>query len=93
MKKFRNRTPRALTYINVIRMVPATECLALRDRGAVTKIMSPEELEQELRAIGAERYHDKHLFHVACWQAKQKPGAGLGAQPLLLSGALPRKDA
>jgi pyrroloquinoline-quinone synthase len=29
----------------------------------VTKIMSPEELEQELRAIGAERYHDKHPFH------------------------------
>ena len=29
----------------------------------MTKIMSPEELEQELRAIGAERYHDKHPFH------------------------------
>ena len=29
----------------------------------MTKIRSPEELEQELRAIGAERYHDKHPFH------------------------------
>ena len=29
----------------------------------MTKIMSPEELEQALRAIGAEQYHDKHPFH------------------------------
>ena len=35
----------------------------------MTKIMSPEELEQELRAIGAERYHDKHPFHACCTAA------------------------
>jgi pyrroloquinoline-quinone synthase len=29
----------------------------------MTKIMSPAEFEQELRVIGAERYHDKHPFH------------------------------
>ena len=29
----------------------------------MTKIMSPEELEQDLRAIGAAQYHDKHPFH------------------------------
>ena len=25
--------------------------------------MSPEQLEQRLRAIGEARYHDKHIFH------------------------------
>ena len=35
----------------------------------MTKIMSPEELEQELRAIGAERYHDKHPFQSFCMAA------------------------
>ena len=27
------------------------------------KLLTPDELEAALRAIGAERYHDKHLFH------------------------------
>ena len=29
----------------------------------MTRLLSPEELEQALRAIGAARYHDKHPFH------------------------------
>src|SRR5262249_44121753 len=39
------------------------QALDVAGGNAVTKIMSPEEFEQELRAIGAERYHDKHPFH------------------------------
>ena len=40
----------------------------------MTKIMSPEELEQELRAIGAERYHDKHPFHALLHGGKLNKG-------------------
>ncbi|ESR25811.1 Coenzyme PQQ synthesis protein C [Lutibaculum baratangense AMV1] len=29
----------------------------------MTRLLSPEELEQSLRAIGAERYHNRHAFH------------------------------
>jgi len=29
----------------------------------IRSLLSPEELERELRAIGAERYHDRHPFH------------------------------
>ena len=29
----------------------------------MTALLSPEELEQRLREVGAERYHDKHPFH------------------------------
>jgi len=29
----------------------------------VTRVLSPAELEQALRRIGAERYHDRHPFH------------------------------
>ena len=30
----------------------------------MTKLLSPDELEARLRAVGAERYHNKHPFHV-----------------------------
>jgi pyrroloquinoline-quinone synthase len=30
----------------------------------VTDLLSPEEFERRLRAIGAERYHDRHPFHM-----------------------------
>jgi coenzyme PQQ biosynthesis protein C len=33
-------------------------------------IMTPEELEAALRAVGAERYHDKHPFHVLLHSGK-----------------------
>ena len=52
--------------------------------------MSPaDELEEELREIGAERYHDRHPFHHLLHGGRLDAGAGagLGAQPLLLPGA------
>ena len=52
--------------------------------------MSPEEFEAAVRAVGAERYHDKHPFHRSCTAASStRAGAGLGAQPLLLPGRGP----
>ena len=57
-------------------------------RTAADELLSPEAFEAAIRAVGAERYHDKHVFHKAsAWrQAEQRPGSGLGAEPLLLPG-------
>ena len=34
----------------------------MTERGA-TRAWSPDEFEAQIRAVGAERYHDKHSFH------------------------------
>jgi pyrroloquinoline-quinone synthase len=36
----------------------------------VTEAWAPEEFERRLRAIGAERYHDKHPFHIQLHDGK-----------------------
>jgi pyrroloquinoline-quinone synthase len=61
----------------------------------VTKIMSPEELEQELRAIGAERYHDKHPFHKLLHGGKLNKGQvqAWALNRYCYQSAVPRKDA
>jgi pyrroloquinoline-quinone synthase len=61
----------------------------------VTKIMSPEELEQELRAIGAERYHDKHRFHKLLHSGKLNKGQvqAWALNRYCYQSAVPRKDA
>ena len=50
--------------------------------------MSVAEFEAAIRAVGAERYHDKHPFHHMLHGGKlnEAAGAGVGAQPLLLPG-------
>src|SRR5262245_13370197 len=61
----------------------------------MTKIMSPEELEQELRAIGAERYHDKHPFHALLHGGKLDKGQvqAWALNRYCYQSAVPRKDA
>ena len=61
----------------------------------MTKIMSPEELEQELRAIGAERYHDKHPFHNLLHGGKLNKGQvqAWALNRYCYQSAVPRKDA
>ena len=61
----------------------------------MTKIMSPEELEQELRAIGAERYHDKHPFHKLLHGGKLNQGQvqAWALNRYCYQSAVPRKDA
>ena len=53
------------------------------------RVRTPDELEAELRAIGAERYHHLHPFHKLLHGGKldARAGSGLGAQSLLLPGA------
>ena len=57
--------------------------------------MSPDELEQRLREIGAERYHDRHPFHKLLHGGKLDKGQ---VQAWVLNrycyqSAIPRKDA
>ena len=61
----------------------------------MTKIMSPEELEQALRAIGAERYHDKHPFHRLLHGGKLNKGQvqAWALNRYCYQSAVPRKDA
>ena len=61
----------------------------------MTKIMSPEELEQELRAIGAERYHDKHPFHKLLHGGKLNKSQvqAWALNRYCYQSAVPRKDA
>src|SRR4249919_603935 len=62
---------------------------------AVTKIMSPEELEQEIRAVGAERYHDKHPFHKLLHGGKLDKGQvqAWALNRYCYQSGVPRKDA
>ena len=48
--------------------------------------MPVADFEAAIRAVGAERYHDKHPFHHMLHGGKldKAAGAGVGAQPLLL---------
>ena len=59
-----------------------------RERSSNDRLLTPDELEAELRAIGAVRYHHLHPFHKLLHGGKltQPAGPGLGAQPLLLPG-------
>lgn len=61
----------------------------------MTKPMTPDEFESRLRAIGAERYHDKHPFHRLLHGGKLNRGQ---VQAWVLNrycyqSAIPRKDA
>ena len=40
----------------------------------MTELLSPAELEQHLRAVGAERYHHKHPFHLLMHEGKLTRG-------------------
>jgi hypothetical protein len=74
--------------------VPLRHPVRIEDQ-AVTKIMSPEELEQALRAIGAERYHDKHPFHKLLHGGKLNKGQvqAWALNRYCYQSAVPRKDA
>ena len=62
------------------------EIVAIDWRGAAP--LARDEFEAAIRAVGAERYHDKHEFHKLLHGGKLNKDqvAGLGAEPLLLPG-------
>ena len=57
--------------------------------------MTPEQLESALRAIGAERYHDKHPFHHLLHGGKLSKGQvqAWALNRYCYQAAVPRKDA
>lgn len=61
----------------------------------MTRLMTPEELEQQIRAVGAERYHDKHPFHGLLHSGKLDKGQvqAWALNRYCYQAAVPRKDA
>ncbi len=57
--------------------------------------MTPEELEQQIRAVGAERYHDKHPFHRLLHSGRLDKGQvqAWALNRYCYQAAVPRKDA
>ena len=67
----------------------------MSELAADNRLWSVEEFDAAIRAVGAERYHDKHPFHQppARRQAEQRTGPGLGLNRYCYQSAVPRKDA
>jgi pyrroloquinoline-quinone synthase len=61
----------------------------------VTAAMTPEELEAAIRAVGAERYHDKHPFHRQLHGGHLRRGQvqAWALNRYCYQAAIPRKDA
>ena len=58
-------------------------------------VMSPDELEAAIRAVGVERYHDKHKFHKLLHSGELNKGqvAAWALNRYVYQEAVPRKDA
>jgi pyrroloquinoline-quinone synthase len=61
----------------------------------MSEVLSPQGLETALRAIGAERYHDKHPFHALLHHGKLNKGQvqAWALNRYCYQAAVPRKDA
>ncbi len=61
----------------------------------MTRILGPDELEAALRAIGAERYHNRHPFHRLLHDGKLSRGQvqAWALNRYCYQSAIPRKDA
>ncbi len=61
----------------------------------MTLLLSPEELERDIRAVGAERYHDKHPFHQLLHSGALNKGQvqAWALNRYCYQAAVPRKDA
>lgn len=61
----------------------------------MSKVLTPDELEAAIRAVGAERYHDKHPFHHLLHGGKLNKGQvqAWALNRYCYQAAVPRKDA
>jgi pyrroloquinoline-quinone synthase len=69
---------------------------ALAERAAATHdLLTPEEFEAAIRAVGAERYHDKHIFHKMLHGGQMNKGQvqAWALNRYCYQDAVPRKDA
>jgi len=69
---------------------------ALSERAAEANVLlTPEEFEAAMRAVGAERYHDKHIFHKMLHGGQLNKGQvqAWALNRYCYQDAVPRKDA
>ena len=69
---------------------------ALSERAAEANVLlTPEEFEAAIRAVGAERYHDKHIFHKMLHGGQLNKGQvqAWALNRYCYQDAVPRKDA
>jgi pyrroloquinoline-quinone synthase len=66
-----------------------------RQPGTGEELMSPDDFEAAIRAVGAERYHDKHPFHKLLHGGKLNKGQvqAWALNRYCYQAAVPRKDA
>ena len=62
---------------------------------ATDALLTPEEFEAAIRAVGAERYHDKHIFHQMLHGGQMNKGQvqAWALNRYCYQDAVPRKDA
>ncbi len=69
---------------------------ALAEKDATTSVLlTPEEFEAAIRAVGAERYHNKHIFHKMLHGGQMNKGQvqAWALNRYCYQDAVPRKDA
>ncbi len=69
---------------------------ALAEKDATTSVLlTPEEFEAAIRAVGAERYHNKHIFHKMLHGGQMNKGQvqACALNRYCYQDAVPRKDA
>ncbi len=68
---------------------------ALAEKTSSQGLLTPEELEAAIRAVGAERYHDKHIFHKMLHGGQMNKGQvqAWALNRYCYQEAVPRKDA
>ncbi|WOJ89734.1 pyrroloquinoline-quinone synthase PqqC [Methylocapsa polymorpha] len=66
-----------------------------RPQASASELWSPEEFDAAIRAVGAERYHDKHAFHKLLHGGKLNKGQvqAWALNRYCYQEAVPRKDA
>ena len=65
------------------------------EKNSTQELLTPEEFEAAIRAVGAERYHDKHIFHKMLHGGQMNKGQvqAWALNRYCYQDAVPRKDA
>ncbi len=72
-----------------------TEAATAQKTSGTDVLLTPEEFEAAIRAVGAERYHDKHIFHKMLHGGQMNKGQvqAWALNRYCYQEAVPRKDA
>src|SRR5271166_3528030 len=72
-----------------------TDAALAEDSSGAKELLTPEEFEAAIRAVGAERYHNKHIFHKMLHGGQMNKGQvqAWALNRYCYQDAVPRKDA